>query len=405
LPQVELDGNGNAVVIWYQGDGSIWAARYSTAAATWETPVNVQSPDAVLAALPLTSANPPDIGVAANGDAIAVYRRTDAGTARSSIVAAHYSAATNTWAPAQPIEDDNGGSAAWPRIAVEPAGNALAVWSQADANAISNIVANRYTRGLGWGADALVENEPGFIGGADQFPAAALNAAIEGLVVFDHRRPAPSTLRDIFSAAYSADAWAVAQQRSNGLTAAAEPQLAMNATGDAFLVWSQSDGVRTNIVAKRRTLATGWELNEFIELDLAPAAEPQIAIAANGAALAVWTQNGSIVGNRYTPGVGWGTAGAIESLTLAASRPRIAMHPGGDAIVVWEQRDGSGGAIAAAYYSADLGLFAPARLIGLNGPLTNLEPAIAMDVAGNAIAVWRQDVGGTFYIHANRYER
>jgi hypothetical protein len=119
----------------------------------------------------------------------------------------------------------------------------------------------------------------------------------------------------------------------------------------------------------------------------------------------VWTQNGSIVGNRYTPGVGWGTAGAIETLPLPASRPRIAMHPEGDAIVVWEQREGSGGAIAAAYYRADLGLFAPARLIGLNGPLTNLEPAIAMDLEGNAIAVWRQDVGGTFYIHANRYER
>lgn len=405
VPQVKLDANGNAIAIWYQGDGSIWAARYLAATAVWEAPVNVQSPDSVLAAQPLAVANRPDIGVAANGNAIAVYRRTDVGTARSSIVAAHFTAASGTWAPAQPIEDDSGGSAAWPRVAVEPTGNALAVWNQADASAISNIVANRFTTGLGWGADTLVENEAGFIGAADQFPVVALSAALEGLVVFDHWRPAPSTLKDIFTANYGGNAWAAAQQRSNGITTAAEPNVAMNAAGDAFLVWSQSDGTRTNIIAKRRTLATGWELNEFLELDAASATEPQIAIAANGAALAVWTQNGSIVGNRYTPGSGWGVAAPIESMVLAATRPRLAMHPDGNAIAVWEQRDGFGGPIAAAYFSADLGVWGPTRLIGLNGPLTNLEPAIAMDAAGNAIAVWRQDVGGVFYIHANRYER
>jgi len=409
LPQVALDGSSNALVIWYQGNGSVWAARYAAASASWVASVNVEPVNSVLAALPLATANPPRIGAAANGDAIAVYRRANTMTGRISIVAAHFTA--GAWTPGLPIEDDETGDAAWPRIAVEPNGNAIAVWNQRDAAQINNIVANRYTP-PSWGADVLVENQAGFVGVADQFPSVAFNAALNGLVVFDHRRPV-STIRDTFTNAYGGAAWTGAQLRSDGLTTVSQPEVAMNAAGDVFIVWAQSNGMANDVIAKRFTVATGWEANQVIEASAASASEPQIAVASGGSAIAIWTQGGDIVANRYTPGGGWSTAAPIESGNEPAHQPRIAMHSDGDAIAVWAQRDVIGAdAVAAKYFTAASGTWGEHRWIGTNGPLGTYDPAIAMDTAGNAIVVWRQEVlfgpgagPGVHYVHANRYQR
>ena len=62
----------------------------------------------------------------------------------------------------------------------------------------------------------------------------------------------------------------------------------------------------------------GWGLPELIETDDADDADnPQVAIDANGNALAVWYQDDgmrtNIWSNRYTAGSGWGMAELIET--------------------------------------------------------------------------------------------
>jgi hypothetical protein len=140
------------------------------------------------------------------------------------------------------IETDDAGSAIAPQIALDAAGNALAVWTQSDGTCDSitcesiprdNIWSNHYTVGSGWGAAGLIETD----------------------------------------------------DTGN----ASSPQIALDAAGNALAVWTQSDGTRDNIWSNRYTVGSGWGTAELIETDDAgDATAPQIALDTAGNALAVW---------------------------------------------------------------------------------------------------------------------
>src|SRR5205809_7154555 len=68
--------------------------------------------------------------------------------------------AQRQWAGAVLIETDNAGDAVFPDIGMDAAGNAIAVWRQWDGVS-SNIWANRYTAGSGWGVATLIETGTG----------------------------------------------------------------------------------------------------------------------------------------------------------------------------------------------------------------------------------------------------
>ena len=89
----------------------------------------------------------------------------------------------------------------------------------------------------------------------------------------------------------------------------------------------------------------GWQVAELIETGGSDALYPQIAIDANGNALAVWHQYDgarySIRANRYTPGIGWGAAGTIDDGSGDAYNPQIALDANGNALAVWQQFDGA----------------------------------------------------------------
>src|SRR3972149_2455683 len=64
-------------------------------------------------------------------------------------------AADPGWGAAVSLESNNL-DAVFPQVAVDPRGNAIAVWRQFDGN-IDNLTANRYVAGLGWTGEVLIE--------------------------------------------------------------------------------------------------------------------------------------------------------------------------------------------------------------------------------------------------------
>ena len=111
-------------------------------------------------------------------------------------------------------------------------------------------------------------------------------------------------------------------------------------------MWRQSDGTRDNIWSNRFIAGMGWGTAALIETDNAGnASVPQIAIDANGNALAVWTQSDgtryNIWSNRFIAGTGWGTAALIETDNGSAYDPQITVDPNGNALAVWRQHDGT----------------------------------------------------------------
>lgn len=246
------------------------------------------------------------------------------------------------WGTAQRIETDNAGSAYRPQIGFDANGNALAVWSQTDGTR-SNIWANRYTAGQGWGTAQLIEDDNA--GGAYD-PRIAVNPNGNAIAVWE--QTADSQRYFLVNRYTPGQGWGTPQLVETGSAGAAyDPQIAIDAGGNAMVVWHQSDGVRLNIWANLYTAGGGWGTAQRIESNNTGAAfYPQIAIDADGNALAVWPQSdglrNNMWANRYTAGCGWGTAQLIETDNAGgAFSPQIAVNADGNAIAVWHQSDGT----------------------------------------------------------------
>ena len=152
-----MDGNGNAIAVWPQSDGlrnNIWANRY-TVGTGWGTPTLIETDNA-------GSASIPRIAMDTAGNAIAVWQQSDG--VQDNIWANRYTVGIG-WGTATLIETDNSGPAGGPQIIMDGNGNAIAVWSQTDGtrctNPCYNILANRYTAGSGWGVATLIETDNG----------------------------------------------------------------------------------------------------------------------------------------------------------------------------------------------------------------------------------------------------
>ncbi len=397
FPQVAVDAGGNALAVWSQSDGvrdNIWASRYA-AGAGWGAPELIETRNT-------GSALYPQVAFDAGGNALAVWSQSD-GT-RYNIWANRYTAGFG-WGAAVLIENDNLGSANFPQVAFDAAGNAFAVWEQSDTSR-RNIWVNRYTAGAGWGTATKIEN---YDDGEAIAPQIAFDAAGNALAVWQH---SDGTRYSIRAARYTAGVgWGTADLiESDDWAQATSPQIAFDAAGNALAVWQQqTQASRYDIWANRYTAGAGWETAALIETaDDGQALSPHIAVDTSGNAIAVWHQSDgarmNIRANRYTAGAGWGMAELIETGDLGdAGVARVGFDAAGNAHVVWHQSDGVRTSIWAQAYIAGSG-WDTAGLIETDNAGNASYPQIAVAPNGNAIAVWHQSDGSIYSIGANRYE-
>ena len=385
--------------MWHQHDGTrynIWANRY-TAGIGWGTAALIETDDT-------GDAFDPRIAIDAGGNALVVWVQD--GGPRRSIVASRYTAAANTWSTAVLIETDDTGSAWKPKIAIDANGNALAVWAQDDGTE-NSVFANRYTASSNtWGTAVAIETD-NVIGHSASEPQIAVDANGNALAVWAQS----DGIRDsIWANRYTAGSgWGTAALiETDDAGAAYTPKIAIDATGNAMAVWAQWDGTQTSIFANRYTAGTGWGTAAPIETDNAlNAGTVQIAFDASGNAMAVWVQGdglSNVWANRYTAGTGWGTATLIETDNAgSAASPQIAFDSTGNALAVWSQSDGARINIWANRYTRGIG-WGTAALIETDNAGDANEPQVGIDPSGNALAVWYQSNGTRSDIWANRYQ-
>lgn len=236
-------------------------------------------------------------------------------------------------------------------VAFDGTGNATAVWQAHDGDR-SNIWAARTTGAGAWGTPTLIETED--------------------------------------------------------LGDAVSPQVAAGPSGQAFVVWRQSDGVRTNIWANVYQTSTGWGNATLVEHDdTGWAQSPRVAADAFGRAIAVWSQDVSndsrVFASRYTPSGGWSPPVALDgSLSGQSVNPDIAMDPLGSAVAVWQVFDGVQTNISASRYTTSGGWTA-AVTIETDDRGWAQNPRVVADPAGNALAVWQQSDGTRDHVVAARF--
>ncbi|MCF6323125.1 MAG: hypothetical protein L3J89_02175 [Gammaproteobacteria bacterium] len=258
----------------------------------------------------------------------------------------------SSWGTAMLIENNDTGLASTPQITIDTVGNAIAVWAQSDGTRTS-IWTNRYTAGGTWGNPELIETD----------------------------------------------------DAGNAVT----PQIAVDGSGNALAVWSQSDGDRNNIWANRYTAGGAWGTAQMIETDNANSATaPQITVNDSGDAMAVWQQiDGSgisnIWANHYASASTWGTAETIEFNTRDAITPQVTMDTNGNAIAIWSQDDSFRFNIQTNRYTAGSGWNPYTQLLESIQAGSAETPQVAFDSAGNAIAAWSHYDGSRYSIWTNRY--
>ncbi len=404
-PQVAVGPAGNAIAVWAQfkegvhGLTDIWANWYS--GGSWGKPTLVETNDDRF-----EHAVDPQVAIDPSGNAIVVWiqRDRDPSQGYDSVWANRFVPGVG-WEGAVLIEEI-GWYARQPQIAVDPSGNAIAVWMHTEGGSSHSIRASRFTPGIGWGGATLVET----MAGDARDPQVAIDPMGNTTIVWQHHDGVRYNL------------WAgggggqLLETNDGGV---GPPHVAVDPSGNVIVVWPQHDPTTgfTSIWARQFNAGGGWGAVTRIaesNINARDAEHPHVAFDNAGNAIAVWSQlanenRADIWSNRFVPGIGWGVPVLVETTNLGGGfHPQVAFDNSGNAIAVWDQVD-------VPIYSRDIwsNRFVPGVGWGTAEKIETVVgigtgiPQLAVDPAGNAIAVWHQHDPTTVErrdIWANRFQ-
>lgn len=384
-----MDSSGNGMAIWSQSDGtassSVFANYYTESSASWGTATEIDLNDT-------TNATKPSLGVDGSGNVMAVWQQSD-GTAES-IYYNLYTKSTSSWGGATLLDSTNN-PASVPKVVMNTSGNAVAVWRQTDGT-YQSIYTSTYTGT--WSAQALLESA----NFTAYEPSLAMNGDGDAVATW---RQGDGTSSNIYAAVYAASAWGAAAAIDNVSTDASDsvPQVSINNSGNAIVLWRQNDATTESMYANQYTnSSTSWGTAALVESSTNIALDDfSVAIDSNSNAVAIWLQSDgtavSTYANRYT--TAWGTAETIDSGANVTTAPHVAILPSNNAVAVWEQSDGTAESIYASIYS---GSWSTAATIESSN-FSSTDPFVATDRTGtkeSALAAWLRTVGS---VHSNLY--
>jgi hypothetical protein len=305
------------------------------------------------------------------------------------------------WGIHEIIQGDEG-SAHSPQIAFDNFGNAIAVWIQNSNSTRDSIRANRYVAGIGWGTAQQIENNSGDA----KTPRIAVDSSGNAIVIWCQSNGAKDLLwANYYAAGIGWDPFAAELIQSDLEGNASNPEITIDNSGNAFAVWYQTHGNPNKVWANRYRVSFGWQTAEYIENVIKSEGEsiPHIDTDSTGNAIAVWrsydgTKN-NIRANRFVVGEGWETAEFIENNDSSATEPRIVFDSNDNAIAVWRSIDGK--IWANRYIGGEIGIgWGTPEIIHVGTGPADFD--ITIDSSNNAIMVWSQENGTDIW--ANRFE-
>lgn len=268
-------------------------------------------------------------------------------------------------------------------LAVDPAGDVIVAWKQRMAGSEA-IEVNYKPAGGSWEGPAAVE----FGSAVVETPAVAIDAVGDAVVIW---RQEVGGNHVVFAASKAAGAsWQPPTAISSSALNAEAPDVAMSASGTAAAVWQSSSGATSVVESNVLPLGGSWTGEEAISAP-ATVTEPPHVVAdpATGDFTAIWSRSGTglvaEVASRPAGG-GWQAPAQVSTAGLEAHAPVVAVDSAGDAVAAWYRFDGSVGSVEGAVLAAGGAWASPVRISPVGAEAE--APQVAMSPAGAAQVVW-----------------
>lgn len=299
----------------------------------------------------------------------------------------------------QPVRIEPWGttSAYDPSIAVDSYGNALATWNGKQNSASTPAIwANTYTSSSNWTSMGSLASLTG--------AAAEQKIVCSGPGLATVVWTQGTSTGSIQASRYSPlSGFASAVQVNTGTTDARSPAVAMDDQGNAMAAWLQSDGTHYHVMASRYSTLTGWAAPVLLDMNTTQEARnPAVAMDAAGNAVVVWHQTENLTTGLYsvwachywTSG-SWSEPLNIQASTGDARNPAIAMSTAG-AQAAWSETtsDGKIKIYTSRYTLLDDEWTTPQAL---SNATFSEWPSVGIDQSGNTIVTWADYLGNQSY--------
>lgn len=327
-PEVTVDARGNAIAAW-EGRLGVEAA-IKPVGGGWLAPQIVGTPRG-------DEPQAPQVASDSSGDAIVVAPLQAHGQASTGIQGA-VRLAGGMFSPAQTISHHRE-EALDPRIAMNARGDAIVAW---DVQVPKGCLLRSAFRSVGgaWGAPQTVPGEHEFCRGSHRVAIDERGDAIVAWMAMQ----GSTTLVEI--ATRDANGRWSAQPAIGRASAVAEPpgpaQVGMDPRGDAIVVWVDPAlvlGGRRSLWARIRPVGRGWRAKERIGY-VPYESSPSFAMDARGDASIVWEDKRGIEAALHPARGGWQKPHTVSDHKRAEvafeAVPVVALDARGDGVVAWQ---------------------------------------------------------------------
>lgn len=338
-PKIAMDSSNGAIAVWQEYNGSInhiYASRFD--GTTWQTTVTLNNDLS-------TDAQNPQITMNPAGQAIAVWIELNATYGVYNVYARSFD---GIWGSAENL-NVMATQYQYPQVAMDTMGNAIAVWCEDNGEGYGyyNIHARNYISGSGWDTSASNLNNNPHVSSME--PQIAMISTSTAIAVWAESVDIPGgSAWNVFARNLNGTTWETAIDLNNTQTRSGEsPQIAINSSGNAMVVWSESnDSYTTNIYTKKYNPESGWD-STAVNLNndqSQPAGGAKVGLDTAGNAIVAWGESVAapayynVFAKKYSVDNSWeSTVNLNNDQFQLAQTILLAMNATGNAMVVWPE--------------------------------------------------------------------